>query len=159
MPLLVRAVLTSLPSLLLGHRLGALHARPRGGHDGLALVARQQIAQHHHARMLHGGQHLHLAVAGVDQRSAVGQIGLGQARRARRFGRAQPAVDLQLRHRLQGQLALPAGLRHGDDQIGGLDARLQLLLQPAAQFRRDVLRHEDRWKTQRCGVEWRATQA
>jgi hypothetical protein len=56
----------------------------RGGRlrSGLALGFRQELAEHHDARLHHGHQHRHLAVAGIEAQRRSSRSGSGTALRA-----------------------------------------------------------------------------
>lgn len=130
--------------LAAGARLDRERARqphPRGGNQPFALFRRYQIAEHDDARMPHGLQHLHAAVARVDVQRRAFEVGAGHLSAPRPGHFHVGKAGLELRQRQVGGRVLPAGRAHRGPQRRHRMPRRELRHQPFPELRTDRLRH------------------
>ena len=127
---------------LRGHGERTGHARACGGNQGIAFLGREEVAKHHHAGFGELHQHLHLAVACVQQGGRIAQQGLGHRHRtgfALLHGQLVQVLLQRGLHGVGGHVFVPARVAHGLQHHRGRKARLGLLDDPAAQLGRDGL--------------------
>ncbi len=123
-----------------GERPG--HARAGRIDDGIAFLGRQQVAEQHHARLGHGHEHFHAAVADIDAAGGLRQVRLRHARGCRMALLHRQRVQVLAQHvfhRVGGHVLAPARVEHGLQHGGRTEACLRLRDDPGAQFRRDGL--------------------